>query len=219
MKKIHGNKQLEKSIKECKLLAIDEVSMMSNRLIDYLDKVLKKVRENNTVFGGLQVILIGDFFQIPPVKKQNDVDTDFCFNSLAWNKLNLATIYLKEVKRQSDKEYIKALNNIRIGNITKEVSKIFENRNHPQDYVFDKNILQIFARNVDADNYNKKCFDELSTTPYTYSATDTFYRYDIETGKCIESIILENNSKDINTEETYLVNSFNKDCRAQQKRL
>ena len=67
--KISANKSLEKNIRECKLLAIDEISMMSDKSLKYLDEVLQKVRNCNKVFGGLQVILIGDFFSNSSRKK------------------------------------------------------------------------------------------------------------------------------------------------------
>ena len=98
--KIRKNKSLERHIKECKLLAIDEVSMLSDKLIKYLDDVLRLVRECQAPFGGLQVIFIGDFFQLAPTKDKENQDVDYCFNSLTWQNLNFSTIYLKEVKRQ-----------------------------------------------------------------------------------------------------------------------
>ena len=71
--KIRKNKSLERHIKECKLLAIDEVSIMSDKLIKYLDDVLQQVRQCPQPFGGLQVILIGDFFQLPPTKNKENL--------------------------------------------------------------------------------------------------------------------------------------------------
>ena len=227
--KIRKNKSLERQIKECKLLAIDEVSIMSDKLIKYLDDVLQQVRECPLPFGGLQVILIGDFFQLPPTKNKENLDADYCFNSFTWQKLNLSTIYLKEVKRQSDKPYIDALNNIRTGVFNKKDIQIFENRNFPSSTRIDKNILQLFPTNKEASTYNNICLEELSTNPVSYNATDTFYRYDLVDNKCNEaldivypqnctkeSLEITDLSDDFDNTEKYLIMTFNNQCNAPQ---
>ena len=227
--KIRKNKSLERQIKECKLLAIDEVSIMSDKLIKYLDDVLQQVRECPLPFGGLQVILIGDFFQLPPTKNKENLDADYCFNSFTWQKLNLSTIYLKEVKRQSDKPYIDALNNIRTGVFNKKDIQIFENRNFPSSTRIDKNILQLFPTNKEASTYNNNCLEELSTNPVSYNATDTFYRYDLVDNKCNEaldivypqnctkeSLEITDLSDDFDNTEKYLIMTFNNQCNAPQ---
>ena len=228
--KIRKNKSLETHIKECKLLAIDEVSMMSDKLIKYLDEVLQQVRQCSSAFGGLQVILIGDFFQLPPTKNKDNQDVDYCFNSITWQKLNLSTIYLTEVKRQNDKPYIDALNNIRTGVFNKKDIQIFENRNFPSDTRIDKNILQLFPLKDDTSKYNNECLEELSTKPIQFCATDTFYRYDLTDNKCNEAIDIvypekisekisdiTDLSKEFDNTEKYLILNFNKQCNAPQK--
>ena len=121
--KIKNNKVTYKQIVMCEMLAIDEISMLDSETMKYIDTVLRKVREKNLPFGGIQTILIGDFFQLPPVKK-NLKDSDFCFNSQTWKELNLAPVVLKEVKRQTDKEFINMLNNLREGKTNLDDLKI-----------------------------------------------------------------------------------------------
>ena len=130
-------------------MAIDEVSMLDNITMEYVDNVLKILRENNKPFGGIQVILVGDFFQLPPVKIEQIDGKDFCFNSKTWNELNLTTIYLTKVRRQSEKRYIEALNNVRVDKTSVKDLKVFYERDFEADYEPDKNILRIFGTNRD----------------------------------------------------------------------
>ena len=209
VRKIRKKKSLESNIKNCKILAIDEISMMSDRILKYLDAVLKRIRGNREVFGGLQVILIGDFFQLPPVKKDNPTD-DYCFNSAVWARFNLYKIYLKEIKRQTDTKYIEALNKIRVGgSIPPNVIKLFKDREVASKDELDKNILQIFPLKENTKKYNDNRLAELTTKLYTYPAQDTFYRYDIETNKCTETININDDFDLLDRSEKLAVNSFN----------
>lgn len=99
-------------VRMAKILAIDEISMISAETFDLINQVTKIIRRNDKPFGGIQVILFGDFFQLPPV------NGDFCFNSKAWTELDLVNILLKKVFRQSDDVFVNMLSNIRHANLT-----------------------------------------------------------------------------------------------------
>ena len=68
-------------------MVVDEVSMMSKKLFEALDKIGRTIREINKPFGGIQLIFLGDFYQLPPVRKDHDMDTDkYCFESDIWKQ-------------------------------------------------------------------------------------------------------------------------------------
>lgn len=112
--------KIRRRIKQTNILAIDEISMISADLFEILDKVLRAVRENNKPFGGLQMVLFGDFLQLPPITKYGETKQEFCFNSKSWEELNLKTFQLKEIFRQHDKKFIKILNNLRFGELDED---------------------------------------------------------------------------------------------------
>ena len=99
-----------------KTIVIDEISMLDGDTLDFLNEVIQKIRNNNQPFGGIQVILIGDFYQIPPVN-----NTKFAFQSSIWDQLIDYTIILKEIYRQNDNQLTYILNKIRKGYINKKI--------------------------------------------------------------------------------------------------
>ncbi len=104
------------------VLIIDEVSMCAgNGMLGYLDHMLKQLRGNDRPFGGLQVIFVGDFAQLPPVDKRNDASrADWAFLSQCWDRGKVKPVELTRVFRQGDADFIRFLNNIRVGKLTQE---------------------------------------------------------------------------------------------------
>jgi len=123
--------RLRRKIKQAKMLAIDEISMISAGLFNLLDEYLQNVRENNEPFGGLQLILFGDFLQLPPVVRRGEVE--FCFESDAWKSGEFEKVILTEVFRQEDKRFIELLDNIRFGKIVKEDMVLLKSRYKAED--------------------------------------------------------------------------------------
>lgn len=165
----------KKQIQKCKLLAIDEISMLDIKTFEYVDKVLRLVRENDEPFGGIQLIVIGDFFQLPPVNLNTEDERKYCFESELWNDLNFKTIMLKKNYRQNETALINALSNMRINNLNAEDIKLLKTRECSQsDDLSD--ILHIFATNAEADNYNNYKFRNITEPEYTLFATDGIYK-------------------------------------------
>ena len=119
--------KLRRKLRTAKLLAIDEISMISINVLDLLNDLLKTLRANQKPFGGLQVIFIGDFLQLPPINNIN-FERKFCFESKAWKEANLKTFILNKIFRQSDERLVKLLHNLRIGNITASDLEILMSR-------------------------------------------------------------------------------------------
>ena len=125
--------KLRRRILQTKILAIDEISMLSAEIFDKLDEVLRIVRDNNSPMGGLQILLFGDFLQLPPISKYGEPEAKFCFDSNCWQELNIKTIELKEIFRQSDKKFINLLNNLRFGQLEQEDCEILTSRTNVKD--------------------------------------------------------------------------------------
>ena len=167
---INRNKRKLVQIQSTDILAIDEISMMDNKTLDLINSVLKEVRGNNSPFGGIQVILIGDFFQLPPVQLGNICNNtviDFAFNSSTWKELDLYNVYLKHVYRQNDTQLISALNNIRQG-LTDE-SDIFYCRNN---IVPPETAIRLYSTNKEVDSYNLYKYNCVKEQEYVYTSID-----------------------------------------------
>jgi ATP-dependent DNA helicase PIF1 len=141
------------------ILIIDEVSMMSKRLFNLLDYIGKKVRKSSKPFGGIQVIFCGDFYQLPPVGNEGDIDSfKFCFQSELWDETFDSQYILDKTYRQTDEDYINILNQIREGklnnyyfNILKKRVNLKYNDNMPIKPV----ILHPTKKSVDIVNQNE----------------------------------------------------------------
>ena len=131
LKKIKNSSFYRKNWRETDILIIDEISMMSQHMFELLDYLGKNVRRNNKPFGGIQIIMFGDFFQLPPVSKdaEDKLRKNFCFESELWfetfspqNNMELVKIF-----RQSDENFKKILNQIREGKIKRNVNEFLLN--------------------------------------------------------------------------------------------
>ena len=129
VKKINKYQKAVRKWQEVDILVIDEISMMSYALLDKLEEVARCFRNPNKIFGGIQVILIGDFFQLPPIPENNQTpEVLFAFKANCWNRLIDENIILQEVIRQSDPIFKNCLSEIRKGYISNITKSILETR-------------------------------------------------------------------------------------------
>jgi len=103
-----------KRLRETDVLIIDEISMLDAATLDLVSTVCKKARNSAWPFGGMQVILVGDFFQLPPVSRKGE-PAEFAFRSPAWEELDPRVLYLTEQHRQDDADFLSVLQAIRAG--------------------------------------------------------------------------------------------------------
>jgi ATP-dependent DNA helicase PIF1 len=101
----------------CKVLVIDEISMIDAELFDKLDVIGRILRKNKNPFGGIQLVICGDFFQLPPVGRADEdgKPKQFCFQAESWKKSIQVVVELKQVFRQADEVFVNILNEIRHG--------------------------------------------------------------------------------------------------------
>ncbi|KAM8850934.1 ATP-dependent DNA helicase PIF1 [Spinachia spinachia] len=105
----------------CRHLIIDEVSMVEAQFFDKLESVARSVRRSTEPFGGIQLIVCGDFLQLPPVSKGKE-KASFCFQARSWRKVIQVNIELMEVRRQTDQSFISLLQAVRVGRVTEDVA-------------------------------------------------------------------------------------------------
>uniref|UniRef100_UPI0037E8688D ATP-dependent DNA helicase PIF1 n=1 Tax=Semicossyphus pulcher TaxID=241346 RepID=UPI0037E8688D len=114
----------------CRHLIIDEVSMVEAQFFDKLESVARSVRRSTMPFGGIQLIVCGDFLQLPPVSKGKE-KASFCFQARSWRKVIQLNMELTEVRRQTDQSFISLLQAVRVGRVTEEVTaKLLESAYH-----------------------------------------------------------------------------------------
>ena len=116
--KIKKNYKLKNRWRNTKILIIDEISMLEPELFEKLEIIARKVRNNEKKFGGIQLVISGDFLQLPPVNSNK-----LCFESNIWSDIIDKTFYFQENLRQDNKEFQDILNKIRLGNVDEDVKK------------------------------------------------------------------------------------------------
>ncbi len=173
---IRKNKRAKGRIESCKVLVIDEVSMMKADLMDKLDTILKYYRYSSRPFGGCQLILSADFLQLPPIWG-SDKKREFAFQSRAWNEASIVVVNLTEiVRQQGDPEFARALNQIRIGDptglalIRTRVGAKLSGKGAAEP-------VRIYCKNVDVDAMNDDKLRSLPGDAKMFSATDTGTEY------------------------------------------
>ena len=142
---------------ELNCLIIDEISMLDPDLFDKLELLARKLRKNEKPFGGIQLILTGDFLQLPCVNSDN-----FCFESKSWSKCIDEVIYLTDIFRQSDSTFQECLNEIRIGTLSDKTINILKSRmgiKLKNDYGIIP--TKLYCLNKDVDFENQKQLDKL----------------------------------------------------------
>ena len=153
-------KYLQTRFSKLKVLIIDETSMVSPFVFSAMDTILQAFKKNEKPFGGIQVILSGDFFQLPPISRSTD-GKRFAWQSPAWKELDLQTCYLEKKFRQNDDVLISILDEIRSGNISQKTHDALNSRiNFPLDIAF--NPTKLYTHNLDVDKINT---DELNKLP------------------------------------------------------
>jgi len=172
------NRDKIKIIKSLDLVVIDEISMVRADLLDGIDSVLRRYRNHLVPFGGVQLLMIGDLHQLPPIIKREEwdllspyYDSGFFFESIALKKVGYISIELKHIYRQSDEVFISILNQIRNNNIDIQTLKELNKRcvpniadNAPEGYI------TLTTHNHQAQAINQEKLNLLESTPHIFNA-------------------------------------------------
>lgn len=167
--RLYNNKFVRRAWRTTHVLILDEVSMMSKKIFDLLNTLAKTMRNNSKPFGNMQVIFVGDFYQLPPVERSKQI-TEFCFESDEWKEVfNLNNhIILSKIFRQDDEVYKDILMKIRKGEIDEKMEDILKTRivdikNGEEDY---DNIIKIFPLKASVDRVNLTKFLKIEKYEY-----------------------------------------------------
>jgi ATP-dependent DNA helicase PIF1 len=155
-------------IKKADVLIIDEISMLHDFRLDIVDQVLQFVRDSKEPFGGMQVILCGDFFQLPPVNRHDSRQGSFVTSSQVWLQNVFTVCYLETQFRQKDDElYTAILNGIRAGVLTRSQLQALHDRANATHDAW-TTYTRLLTVNVDVDTVNHEHLDELSEDVHSY---------------------------------------------------
>ncbi|MCH9740414.1 MAG: AAA family ATPase [Epsilonproteobacteria bacterium] len=160
---------LKSRFSKLKLLIIDEVSMVSPEIFASMDKVLRAFKNSPEPFGGVQVVISGDFFQLPPVSKEFK-EKRFAWQSPVWKALGLKSCYLNEKFRQDDNQLIEILDDIRSGTVSTQSHETLESCFYKElDAKFTP--TKLYTHNIDVDRINLEELNKLESTPKTFTYT------------------------------------------------
>jgi ATP-dependent DNA helicase PIF1 len=196
VQKIYRRSYLKKRWSELEVLIIDEISMLSPELFDKLENIARRVRHNEKPFGGIQLILSGDFCQLPSINSDN-----FCFESKKWVDCVEHTVYLTDIMRQKDIKFQRCLNNIRLGLIPYETKSLLKSRINAElinDYGIKP--TKLYSTNCSVDYINNMELDILAEDD------PEFYEYSMKTyvykGVKNKEYTIEKLKKNCNAPET-----------------
>lgn len=149
-------------VRAAQTLVIDEISMLDAVCLNDIDGILKAVHGNDKPFGGIQVVFVGDFFQLPPVGRRPE-DKHFAFESRAWRQAGPQVCYLTEQHRQSDQVFLEILGGMRAGTTTDQHKEILAGCMKPG-----KIDTQLFTHNVAVDSLNMAELAKIKETAREY---------------------------------------------------
>jgi GTPase SAR1 family protein len=155
---LQDKQYLWKRFEKVKTLIIDEVSMLHHFRLDLVEKVCRTFKRNEKPFGGIQVILCGDFFQLPPISGSYEEQGQFVYHSRAWSEADFKICYLEEQHRQTDNSTISILNEIRENKVSQKNIDLLKSKikgpHTEADGAFSP--TRLYTHNIDVENINQK---------------------------------------------------------------
>ena len=168
---LSDKKQVARRFEETPVLIIDEVSMLHHFRLDMLDQIAKKLRKNDAAFGGLQIVLCGDFFQLPPVSRYGDQEAHFIYRSEAWRDGKFTICYLHENHRQMNDPIVSVLNDIRSGEVSDEAREQLQSRFKGREMAHEDREVEptrLYTHNVDVDSVNEGELTKVDASEFVY---------------------------------------------------
>lgn len=164
LKKILRKSYIRKRFNGNKVLIIDEISMLNSFQFDSLNKICQMFKMSEELFGGMQIVCSGDFFQLPPIRRNGD--EKFVTESEVWRKMNLKVCYLEEQHRQQNDGLLNFLNHIRQNNPAKarEIFNAFALKQNN----FSKILTKLYTHNTDVDAINNRELEKITGEPAVF---------------------------------------------------
>jgi len=169
----HSTKQLDEvanRVLNARTLVIDEISMIDADTLEVFNWVCQYFHKNDKPWGGLQIIFVGDFAQLPPVKG------DYCFLSKAWVSSKIVPLILREIVRSDDRAFLKILEEIRLGRISNLTEKYLQSRVISEKGAKQKDAVWLLAKNAAVDRYNSAELNKLPGEVFHYNVFADWYQ-------------------------------------------
>lgn len=171
--RIQKNDNIVNRIETTQVLVVDEISMLHAKQVELLNKIMKKVRKNDLPFGGVQIIFSGDFFQLPPIAKNNEGKEKYAFMAPSWIEANFHVCYLTEQYRQKDEQnqngitLNEILNQIRHQQVdNRAISALTATRYQK----IDDNRTRLYTHNANVDEINLEELNKLDAPSHYFKA-------------------------------------------------
>lgn len=129
--KAKKDRRLKKRIRAAEGIVIDEISMISGDVLDIAERIARWARENEHPFGGMRIIAVGDFAQLPPINKMGP--SNWCFKHAVWERIQFQKTVLKTNHRTHDEDFLRVLGDVREGKVTEQVYRFLNNKVKPHD--------------------------------------------------------------------------------------
>lgn len=168
--KLSSNERIRKHYETTRVLIIDEISMLHPHQLEMVDGIAKNILKNDLPFGGMQVVLCGDFFQLPPVSSSAASEKYFAFECAAWENSDFHVCYLHEQHRQGDDPLLDILNDIRSGTAGEHTKVPLRTRykKEPQSAV---KPTKLYSRNINVDTINESELLGITSEEKSFSMT------------------------------------------------
>lgn len=181
LRKIANTKKMREIWEPIDTLIIDEISMLKPDYFEKLSVVAQIARQNTSPFGGVQLILVGDFFQLPPVNRkhanEDKKEKDFCFESQLWNESIKEIVELKDVFRQKDPSFVRCLQRIRWGKPTDEDIRMLMSR---LNAIVGNDLIRptlLHSRTDQVNKINEEHLNMIIDEPHNYHTVDGFHNH------------------------------------------
>ena len=154
-------------IRSCRVQVLDEVSMLAGVTLEFFDLLCRTVRGDQSPFGGIQIIATGDMLQLPPVRIHPSIPYDWVFQTPAWEDARFAVIHLTQVHRQDEPEFLRALGEFRVGNLSPQSTELLASRvaRFPN-----ADIPRLFTHNSQVDKWNDYRLSSIPGAETVYDA-------------------------------------------------
>lgn len=187
---------LYKRFDRTKVLVIDEISMLHHYRLDMIEWICRRMKRSEKPFGGMQIIVCGDFFQLPPVTRGDVLESEFAYKADSWLSSQFVVCYLSEQHRQKDNSYLSILNEIRSGSVSEKTVgnlKSRLNKDLQEGRSQGKEFTRLYTHNVDVDQINKKYLSLLEPKSHFYEMSSRGASSLVETIKksCLSPETLE----------------------------
>jgi len=178
IEKILTTDRIKRNYKKTRVLIIDEISMLHKHQLDMVDQIAKLMSGNDKPFGGIQVVLCGDFFQLPPISSTMEVK-QFAFEAASWKKGNFHVCYLHEQHRQGDDPLLAVLNDIRSGTAG-EHTKVPLRTRYKKEPVGNVKATKLYSRNINVDQINERELASIDGAEKTFRMNTVGYSAIVE---------------------------------------